>query len=62
MSTIMSKEAARKIIDDLPDGATWDDLMHELYVREAVERGYADSVAGRTMSVNEVRAKYGLPE
>ncbi|WP_372796718.1 hypothetical protein [Pontiella sp.] len=62
MSTIMSKDAARKIIDAMPEGATWDDLMYELYVREAVERGYADSRAGRTRLVNEVRAKYGLPE
>jgi hypothetical protein len=34
--------------------------MHEIYVREAVERGMADSKAGRTRDVREVRAKYGL--
>ena len=29
----------------------------EIYVREAVERGLADSKAGRTKDVKEVRAK-----
>jgi len=37
--------------------------MREIYVREGIERGnMADSKAGRTRDVKEVRAKYGLPE
>jgi len=28
MSTV--KEEARRLIDDLPEQATWDDLMHRL--------------------------------
>ncbi len=62
MSLIMEKDKAHKIIDQMPPNATWDDLMREIYVREAVERGLADSNAGRTKDVKEVRAKYGLPE
>jgi hypothetical protein len=62
MSIIMEKEEAHRIIDQMPPNATWDDLMREIYVREAVERGLADSNAGRTKDVKEVRAKYGLPE
>lgn len=62
MATVLKKELAHKIVENMPDGSTWEDLMHELYTREAIERGYADSQAGRTMAVNEVRAKYGLSE
>jgi hypothetical protein len=62
MSTMMEKEEAHKLIDRMPQGATWDDLMREIYVREAIERGLGDSNAGRTNEVKEVRAKYGLPE
>jgi predicted transcriptional regulator len=62
MSEVMEKEEAHKLIDRMPQGATWDDLMREIYVREAIERGLADSNAGRTREVREVRAKYGLPE
>ena len=62
MSNVISKEDAHKLIDQLPMNATWDDLMHEIYVREAIEQGIADSKAGRTKDVAEVRKKYGLPE
>ena len=57
----MKKEEAHKLIDQLPPNATWEDLMHEIYVREAIESGLADSEAGMTKSVAEIRAKYGLP-
>ncbi len=36
--------------------------MHEIYVREVVERGLEDSNEGRTNNVSEIRKKYGLPE
>ena len=62
MSTIMGKETAHKLVDQMPETATWDDLIHEIYVRETIEKGLADSKEGRTMDVREVRAKYGLPE
>jgi hypothetical protein len=62
MSIIMEKDEAHKIIDRMPANATWDDLIREIYVREAVEHGLADSKAGRTKDVKEVRVKYGLPE
>ena len=58
----MKKEDAHKIIDLMPPKATWDDLMREIYVREAIERGLADSNAGQTNDVQEVLAKYGLQE
>jgi len=62
MPTAIIKEEAHKMIDQMPAGATWDDLMHEIYVREVIELGLADSEAGRTKDVKEIRAKYGLPE
>ncbi|MFO7684637.1 MAG: hypothetical protein R6V60_15495 [Desulfobacterales bacterium] len=62
MTTVLEKEEAHRLIDRMPPGATWDDLMREIYVRETIKRGLADSNAGRTKDVKEVRAKYGLPE
>jgi predicted transcriptional regulator len=62
MATVMEKEEAHRLVERMPHNATWDDLMHEIYVREAIKRGLADSKAGRTKDVREVRAKYGLPE
>lgn len=62
MGSMMSKQEAKRLVDMMPDNATWDDLIHEIYVREVIERGLADSKAGQTTDVREVRAKYGLPE
>lgn len=62
MSGVVKKEDAHKLIDQLPANATWDDLMHEIYVREAIEKGLQDSQLGRTRDVAEIRKKYGLPE
>ncbi|AFY99983.1 hypothetical protein [Calothrix sp. PCC 6303] len=62
MEKLNIKEEARKLIDKLPDNSTWDDLMYEIYVRQVVEAGLVDSQAGNVTSVQEVRAKFGLPE
>ncbi|ETX04613.1 hypothetical protein [Candidatus Entotheonella palauensis] len=60
MPTANIKQEARRLIEKLPEDATWDDLMYEIYVRQAIEAELADSEAGRTLTVNEVRAKFGL--
>ncbi len=62
MSTVIHKDAAHKLVDQLPSNATWDDLIHEIYVREIIEKGIEDSKSGKTKEVSEVRKKYGLPE
>ncbi len=62
MSAVINKEAAHRLIDELSADATWEDLMREIYVRNAIDSGLADGRAGRTKSVAEVRGKYGLPE
>lgn len=62
MSNRVSKEDAHKLVDQLPANATWDDHMHEIYVRNAIESGLEDSIAGRTKDVQEIRRKYGLTE
>ena len=56
------KPQARRLLKELPDDATWDDLMYHIYVRQAIEEGFADSEAGRTLDVKEVRKKFGFPK
>jgi hypothetical protein len=62
MPTLMEKDEAHKLVDRMPPNSTWDDLIREIYVREAIECGLADSEAGRTRDVREIRANYGLTE
>jgi predicted transcriptional regulator len=54
------KAEARKLVEALPDDATWDDLMYEIYVRQSVEQGLADADAGRVISVEDLRESFGL--
>ena len=56
------KEAAYRLVDQLPEDATWDDLMRKAYEQQAIESGLADSEAGRVTEVEAVRRKYGLSE
>jgi Fe-S cluster assembly iron-binding protein IscA len=56
------KEEAKRLIDELPDNSTWEDLMYRIYVRKAVESGLQDSREGRIISHAEVRKRFGLGE
>ncbi|HKZ81452.1 MAG TPA: hypothetical protein VJ124_24500 [Pyrinomonadaceae bacterium] len=61
MSAGNIKEEAKRLLDRLPDDLTWDELMHEIYVRQSIEAGLVDSKAGKTVPVAEVRERFGLP-
>jgi predicted transcriptional regulator len=51
------KEEAHRLVDQLPANASWDDLMYEVYVRQAVEAGLADADAGRVVTHEEALAQ-----
>lgn len=55
------KEQAHQLLDNLPDRATWEYVMHRIYVRQAIEVGVKDSNEGRTIDAKEVRKGFGLP-
>ncbi|CDM93257.1 MAG: hypothetical protein ABWU13_22390 [Limnospira maxima] len=55
------KEEAKRLIDELPDNSTWDDLMYSIYVRQMVEAGIADSENGKVTAVEDVRKKFSFP-
>lgn len=53
------KEEAKRLIDSLPTLTSWEQLMYEIFVREAIDKGLADSNDGRKTSVEDVRAEFG---
>jgi predicted transcriptional regulator len=61
MSDVSIKEEARRIIEGLPPNATWEDLQYEIFVRQKIEAGLADSREGRIVSQAEVRGRFGQP-
>ena len=61
MNTENVKNEAFRLVERMPEDVTWDELMHEIYVRQSIEAGLADSKAGKTVDVKTVREKFGLP-
>jgi hypothetical protein len=55
MTTV--KEDAKKLIDILPDDATWDDVMYEMFVRQKIELGLKAVEEGRVMSLEDAKKR-----
>jgi len=51
------KEAALKIVENLSDDATWDDLMYELYVNKKVALGRQAANEGKVVPHDKARKK-----
>ncbi|MBI3344906.1 MAG: hypothetical protein HY028_08650 [Gammaproteobacteria bacterium] len=60
MTTANLKQAAHHLIDQLPDDSTWDDLAYQIEVRASIERGLADSEAGRLIPQEEIEKHFGI--
>jgi hypothetical protein len=52
-----TKEEIRKILDALPDDATWEDVQYSIYVRERVERGKAEATEGKLAEQDEIETR-----
>ncbi len=52
-----TKEEIRKILDALPDDATWEDVQYSIYVRERVERGKAEAAEGKVIDQDQVETR-----
>jgi len=53
-----AKEQAKVLIDKLPDNATLNDIMYELYVKQKIEAGMQASREGRVTPHAEVKKRY----
>lgn len=53
--TISTKQAALRMIERMPDDASLEDIMYELYFRQRVDRGLHELDEGKTVSHEEVK-------
>lgn len=51
------KEEAKKLIDKLPEHATWDDIMYELYVKKKLAAALHAADEGQVLSHEEVKKR-----
>ena len=54
------RSEAQRLIDTLPENATWDDVMYRVYGRQCIDAGIEDADAGRVIEVDELRRRFGL--
>lgn len=52
-----AKQAAQELIEHLPDQASWDDIMYQLYVKEKIEAGLKAAEEGRTIAHDQIKAR-----
>ena len=52
-----AKEKVRRMLDQIPDDATFEDIQYHIYVREKIERGLKDIQEGRLLSQEEVEQR-----
>lgn len=52
-----AKEEVRRILEVIPDTATFEDIQYHIYVREKIERGLDDVKNGKLLSQEEVEQR-----
>ncbi|HID19799.1 MAG TPA: hypothetical protein EYP28_02510 [Methanophagales archaeon] len=55
MST--AKEEVRKILEQIPDDSSFEDIQYYIYVREKIERGLEDIEKGRIIDQEEIERR-----
>lgn len=56
MSTI--KKEAHDLVDRLPDEATFDDLVYQVYVRQRISEGIRAADEGRVQEHEDVKRRF----
>jgi hypothetical protein len=57
MSMHFVKEEAKRLIDKLPDQATWDDIMYEFYVKKKLAVALKAAEKGRVVSHKDAKKR-----
>lgn len=53
----IAKEEVRKMLDQLPDDASFEHIQYHIYVREKIEHGLKDIKEGRVISQQEIERR-----
>lgn len=54
---IPAKEEVKRILQQLPDDATLEDIQYHIYIRQKIDRGLQDVEAGKTLTEEEFDAR-----
>lgn len=60
MKTQQIVRETKELLKTLPATAEWEDLMYRIYVRQKVDKGLQDSLAGRVYTTAQIRKSLKL--
>ena len=49
-----AKQEVRRLLENIPNDSTFEEIQYHIYVREKIERGLKDIKAGRVLTMQEV--------
>lgn len=52
-----AKDEVRKLLEQIPDDSSFEDIQYHIYVREKIQRGLDDLNAGRTVTQEEIEKR-----
>ena len=52
------KEDARKLLDNLPENATWDDIIYQFYVKKKLADALKSAAEEATVSHDSVKQRF----
>lgn len=51
------KRSTSKLLKDLPDDCSYEDIQYHLYVMQKIERGLSDAENAKTYTTEEMKSK-----
>lgn len=52
-----TKDEVRKLVEQLPEDISWEDVQYSIYVRERVERGRLEAAQGKVLEHENVEER-----
>jgi len=53
----IAKEEVRRMLDQIPDDASFEDIQYHIYVCQKIERGLRDVEEGRVISQKDIERR-----
>ena len=57
MSRVAPKEEVRRLLDTLPDEASYEDIQYHIYVQQKIDRGLEAAARGDFISDEEIEQR-----